>query len=85
MDYALRDSIQFGTLSLTQARAIYQDFSTYKAEFVCSTAESARLLSTAYMVCKVSNYRPCPWLMMVLLLTALRPSRMGQPCSLFPL
>lgn len=51
MDYALRDSIQFGTLSLSQARAIYQDFSAYKGEFVCSTTESARILSTAYMVC----------------------------------
>lgn len=54
MDYALRDCLQFGTMSLQQAQRIYTDFTTFmqgsEREFVCHSYEQALILSRAYMV-----------------------------------
>lgn len=51
VDYGLRDSLAFGTLSLRDALFIAGDLREFEGKIICSTKESAVILSEACKFC----------------------------------
>lgn len=49
VDYGIRDSLAFGTLSKEEAKEICDDLIAYEGEIVCGTEAMARRLADACM------------------------------------